>query len=178
MMLRPLAVADATEALAAHAVMEREGFRFLLGDPPLPGTDLAATWPAYLKRVEQDRRGENLPPGWVRATFLVGEADGRIVGRVSIRHELTDALRTLGGHVGYGVLPDYRGRGHATAMLRGALDLLGSEGLGEALVTCDDANVASAGVIERCGGRLVRRLELDGVMRRHYRVPTPAAVTG
>jgi predicted acetyltransferase len=177
MILRPLSTADAAEALAAHAVMEREAFAFLLSDPPAPDADLAAEWPAFLARVEQERRGEDLAPGWVRATFLVGEEEGRIVGRVSVRHELTDALRRLGGHVGYCVLPEHRGRGHATALLRGGLDLLAADGVDEALVTCDDANLASATVIERCGGRLLRRVELDGVLRRHYLVPTSGHAT-
>lgn len=178
--LRPLCLADLDEALTAHAVMEREGFQFLLAGPPARGsgldTGVEADWSAYLARIEQDRLGEDLEPGWVRATFLVGEANGRIVGRVSVRHELTDSLRTLGGHVGYCVLPEHRGRGYATAMMRGALDLLASEGVSEALLTCDDANAASAAVIERCGGRLVQRVEVGGAMRRRYLVPTtPAA---
>jgi len=173
--LRPLRPADADQALAAHAVMAREGFPFLLSDPPAPGSArLDAEWPAFLARVERERRGQGLPPGWVRATFLVAEVEGQIVGRVSIRHELTEALRRLGGHVGYGVLPEHRGRGYATVMLRAALGLLGSDGVDEALVTCEDANAASAAVVERCGGRLVQRLEVDGRLTRHYLVPTAA----
>lgn len=42
------------------------------------------------------------------------------------------------------------------------------QGLHRVLVTCDDANLGSAAVIERCGGVLSERPEVDGVLRRHY----------
>jgi len=40
-----------------------------------------------------------------------------LLGRLSIRHELTDALRELGGHIGYVVRPSACRQGHANAML-------------------------------------------------------------
>jgi len=42
-----------------------------------------------------------------------------LLGRLSIRHELTDALRELGGHIGYVVRPSACRQGHANAMLAG-----------------------------------------------------------
>jgi predicted acetyltransferase len=57
----------------------------------------------------------------VPATFLVAEVDRALVGRVSIRHELNAFLADVGGHIGYGVRPRYRGRGFATEILRQAL---------------------------------------------------------
>jgi predicted acetyltransferase len=69
-----------------------------------------------------------------------------------LRHSLNDFLRRLGGHIGYIVVPDHRGRGHATEMLRQGLDLARSMGLEKVLVTCDEGNVASRRTIEKCGG--------------------------
>ena len=40
------------------------------------------------------------------------------LGRISVRHRLTEFLRDVGGHVGYYVRPSRRRLGHATAMLR------------------------------------------------------------
>ena len=34
-----------------------------------------------------------------------------------MRHYLNDALRSGGGHIGYGILEKYRGRGYATKCL-------------------------------------------------------------
>jgi predicted acetyltransferase len=41
----------------------------------------------YLKRLQQNERGENLPSGKIADTALFGFVEGRIVGRLSLRHE-------------------------------------------------------------------------------------------
>jgi predicted acetyltransferase len=149
--------------------MQPDGFTFGLGLRP----DLA--WADYLADLADHRAGRNLPDRLVPATFLVADVDGRIVGRTSIRHRLNDALEREGGHIGYGVLPAYRRRGHATAILRASLRLARGLGITSALVTCDDDNVGSRTVIESCGGVLesVGPSERPaGVAVRRYRVPT------
>jgi len=67
---------------------------------------------------------------------------------------ITDALRRVGGHIGYDIVPSARQRGHATAMVRAALPIAARMGIDPALVTCDIDNVASRKVIEGNGGRL------------------------
>jgi predicted acetyltransferase len=90
------------------------------------------------------------------------------VGRMSIRHELNDWLRELGGHIGYDVRRSRRGEGHATAMLAAALPIAHDLGVDPALLTCDDDNVASRIVIERNGGVL----EDQRKRKLRYWVPT------
>jgi predicted acetyltransferase len=109
------------------------------------------------------------PNGWVPYTvkwIVVGE---EYVGRVSLRHVLTDSLLTWGGHIGYGVRPSARGRGAATAglaqMLADAADL----GIDPVLVTCDVDNEASRRTIERNGG--VYEDTREGKLR--YWIPAP-----
>ena len=60
----------------------------------------------------------------------------------------------MGGHIGYDVRPSFRGRGHATRMLKDALTVARSLGITTALLTCDVDNMASRKVIERNGGVL------------------------
>ncbi len=134
---------------AAHQALAEEGYHF-----GLDGYQAGCSWPGYLQRVRDGQAGVNLPAGRVPATFLVAEVAGQIVGRISIRHELNDFLRQEGGHIGYAVLPAHRGRGYATEMLRQGLVIASSLGVEQVLVTCDDDNVASSRVIERCGGKL------------------------
>jgi predicted acetyltransferase len=146
--LRPLRSDDEAEFRAGHAAMAADGFTLGLG------LDAAESWQNYLRWLEDCRLGRDLPSGRVPSTFLVAEADGSIVGRTSIRHELNEFLERIGGHIGYGVLPEHRRRGYATEILRQSLIVARAFGVDRVLVTCDDDNAGSIAVIERCGGRL------------------------
>lgn len=77
-----------------------------------------------------------------------------VVGFIQLRHELTDFLREIGGHIGYSVRPSRRREGHAARALGLALDRARELGLGRVLITCDDGNPASYRTIERNGGVL------------------------
>ena len=91
MLLRPVGVSDQEQALQAHGELVQDGFDFLLD------LEQGAAWPVYCGRLERQRLGVDLPEGRVPATFLVAEAEGQIVGRVSIRHELNAHLAEVGG---------------------------------------------------------------------------------
>jgi predicted acetyltransferase len=112
--------------------------------------------PRYLQVLAGWERGIGLPsPDHVPATFLFAFTGGRIVGRASIRHRLTASLERTGGHIGYVVVPEFRRRGHATAILGLALRIAHDRlGIDRALVTCDEGNLGSIRAIEKNGGIL------------------------
>jgi predicted acetyltransferase len=148
LILRALSLEVEDAALLAHRELAADSFEFLLdlqsGEP----------WAAYVMRINGYGRGESLPNGCVPMTYLLAVVDGEVVGRTSIRHTLNDFLLNLGGHIGYGVRPAHRRRGHATEILRQSLAITQTLGIKESLVTCDDDNVASRTIIERAGGVL------------------------
>ena len=161
--LRPFTLLDEDTAREAHAEMAKEDFPFLLGWSP------EERWAGYLEHLEAIRSGRELPPRWVPSTLLAADVQGEIVGRVSIRYRLNDFLASVGGHVGYCVLPPYRRRGYATEILRQSVILARKEGVDQVLVTCDEDNVGSAGVIERAGGVLEDvRPDPPGQPKRRY----------
>jgi predicted acetyltransferase len=161
MLVRPLSLNDEREALQAHAELADGAFPFLLDDTP------GQSWERYVARLEEVRQGIELAPDRVAATFLVGEVDGHIVGRVSIRHELNDYLARYGGHIGYAVRPAYRRRGYATALLRHGVRVAHELGIERALVTCDVGNEASERAILTCSGVLENVVEMpDGAGKR------------
>jgi predicted acetyltransferase len=106
----------------------------------------------YLRQVTG--RAPWLPPtsGWTPQTCLWWVAGDDYLGRLNIRHWLTEDLVRRGGHVGYDVRPSARRRGHATAMLAAALPLAARMGIDPAHIDCDVTNRASRRVIEKNGG--------------------------
>jgi predicted acetyltransferase len=119
----------------------------------------ATTWRGFdfFARYVQELRAQALeetprPPGYVPSTTLWWVDGDRYLGRIAIRHRLTDGLRHKGGHIGYDVRPSARRRGHATAMLRAALQVARDLGIDRALLTTDPDNKASQRVIRNAGG--------------------------
>jgi predicted acetyltransferase len=144
--LRPLRLDDEAAALVAHEAMAEEQFSFLLH------YDDGMSWHEYVQLLDGFRDHGSLPTGLVPGTFLLAIVGTDLVGRASIRYELNEYLAVAGGHIGYGVVREHRGKGYATTILRQSLVIARSQGVGRALLTCDIDNLTSARVIERCGG--------------------------
>lgn len=108
--------------------------------------------PTVVRTLEAWSHGLDLRDGWVPCTTTFLEVGGELVGLFNFRHHLTEPLQRHGGHVGYSVRPDRRGRGHAQTLLRGAMALGAARGLATLVLTTDAHNLPSQRVIARCGG--------------------------
>jgi predicted acetyltransferase len=132
--------------------------------------DNVAGFSAWVRRLA-DEANTALPSraGRVHADYWWIVEDQAYLGAITLRHALTDFLLRAGGHVGYGLRPSARGRGLAAWALRAILPRAQQLGLDRVLVTCDDANLASARTIEKVGGVLedVRQTE-RGLTRRYW----------
>ena len=125
-----------------------------------------AAFEAFVEAVRADALEETpRPEGHVPCTTLWWVDGEDYLGRLAIRHRLTDFLLEVGGHIGYDVRPTRRREGHATAMLRQSLPWARGLGIDPALVTCDDDNVGSIRVIEAAGGELE---DVRGDKRRYW----------
>ena len=129
-----------------------------IGDFPGESFTLSELQDADLFAVYADRltaaadHGNWVPKGRGPSTILWWVDGADYLGRVSIRHSLTQWLLDYGGHIGYVVRPSARRQGHATAMLAACLPVAASLGIDPALVTCDSDNLGSRLVIEANGG--------------------------
>ena len=126
-------------------------------DPHLNGVggldsfDGVQEWLDYLALKSRE---ETCPPDRVPdSTFLcVRQGDERLVGMINIRHRLNDFLLNYGGHIGYSIRPDERGKGYGKEQLRLGLAACRARGLHRVLLTCDQNNLRSRRTIESAGG--------------------------
>ena len=128
------------------------------------------TFEEWLRESDDHRVGKNLPEHYVPATqFLaVRKADGKLIGTFQVRHSLTPHLERIGGHVGYSVAPDERGKGYATQMLMLGLEECRKRGINKVRVSCVKANIPSGKVIKKCGGEYDGDAEFDGKVFERY----------
>ena len=134
-----------------------------------PGWQDPEVFEVFCEAVRADALEETpRPQAHVPCTTLWWVDGDDYLGRIAIRHRLTDFLLEVGGHIGYDVRPTRRREGHATEMLRQSLPWARDLGMDPALVTCDDDNVGSIRVIENAGGELE---DVRGTKRRYW-VPT------
>src|SRR5690348_418367 len=102
---------------------------------------------AMLARLADCAHGVGVPQHFVaHSTYWLVEDHEHVVGVSNIRHALTPSLRREGGHIGYGIRPSARGKGLGREILRQSVRRAHDLGIADVLVTCGQANVASAKV--------------------------------
>lgn len=127
-------------------------------------------YPAMLERIQQFEQGVNLPDGYVPSTtYWLVEKD-EIIGVSNLRHHLSDQLRLAGGHIGLGIRPSCRGRKLSIQLLQMTLAKAAAMGIDEVHIHCYHNNMASAKMIEACGGVLDSEVLTEGQVVLKYLV--------
>ena len=134
----------------------------------LDAKSLSEDFEGFVQRLLDGADASKVRPGWVPDTVLWIVEGEEFVGRVSIRHRLSDDLLRIGGHIGYEVKPTRRRQGYGKSALRLALSEARQLGLRRVLVTCDSENTGSRKIIEANGGQLENETELEGRLVRRY----------
>ena len=141
---------ERVDALFGRFPADENGF-----ENPAAGMSKAA-FADYVRGLKNEAAGIGLKPGWVSATkYILMNDRGDYVGIFNLRHRLNDALQEGAGHIGYGIAPEWRGRGYATEGLRLALIKARDEfGITEAYLSVHKSNPASLAVQRHFGARI------------------------
>ena len=90
---------------------------------------------------------------WGKSLLYLCFDQDRLIGLLSIRYELPEALTQSIGDIGYGVRPNERNKGYATQMLKMMLEEAKQKKIYKVLVGAYEGNVGSCKTIEKCGGQ-------------------------
>jgi predicted acetyltransferase len=112
------------------------------------------TYEKWLELVSKSKKNENEDIASQSLFFFIRNYDRKILGAISIRHELNETLLKTDGHISYGIRPSEREKGYATKMLSIAFKKAYEMGIEKVLITCDKDNIASEKVITKNGGIL------------------------
>ena len=115
---------------------------------------------AWLTAKQKESEQTGLVDGWkVPSTTYWLYADDIPVGLGNLRHFLTEALSKAGGHIGYGITPQYRGKGYGKELLRLLLIEAKKMGLEKVLITIHTDNIASQKVALANGGLITEKTD-------------------
>ncbi len=110
------------------------------------------------KQLESEQTG--LVDGWkVPSTTYWLYVDGVPVGFGTVRSFLTDALKKIGGNIGYGIMPECRGKGYGKELLKLLLQKANEAGVEQALLTIRLDNLASQAVAIANGGVITEKTD-------------------
>ncbi|UTH72719.1 GNAT family N-acetyltransferase [Chromobacterium sp. IIBBL 290-4] len=132
----------------------------------------------WLRQLVLHAEGKSLPAGWVpcQSWFLL-TGGGEIVGSIRLRLGETAVIQDEIGHVGYEVLPQWRGHGFGKVLLQYVQSLGNVPVCGNWVLVCDATNIASIRTIEACGGqRLEDMPQPDGTVLRRFSLTSLAGI--
>lgn len=104
--------------------------------------------PDFVARRALQHLADGKPPQWCSTYYMVRNSDGVIVGSCGFK----DAPAGRRVEIGYGVAPEARRQGVATAAVQALLAIGAASGeVDEILAQVNPDNIASNGVVRHCG---------------------------
>lgn len=123
-----------------------ENFEFLDPGPLIDGE---------LELVVNDTQPGDPSRGYVPNYEFEMQVNGKKAGRLGLRVGNTHRLVMYGGHIGYAVEPEFRGRHFAERACRLVLPIAKAHGMKAIWILCDPDNTPSRRTIERLGAEYV-----------------------
>ncbi len=127
----------------------------IYGSESLEQTDNYEEW---LESIQNNNSEETLAEGDVLTDVYLGVKNNRLVGIVSLKHELDDSQEDS-SHINYSIRPSCRCKGCGTKMVKKALCKAKDIGLDEIKVAIPHDNVGSIRVIEKNDAEFVKSVD-------------------
>ena len=126
-----------------------------------------------LMKLDDFRKGIDLPEGFVPASTYWLVEGNELLGVSSLRHCLNERIRHAGGHIGLGIRPAWRGRGLGSLLLKLTLEKAFENGIRPVHVHCHKHNEPSARMIRANGGILESEIIAGEETVQRYVVSAP-----
>lgn len=124
----------------------------------------------WLLKITKNEKGETVeigrPPS--HEYMAIRQSDGKIIGMINVRYDLTEEMLMYLGHIGYCVRKSERQKGYAAEMLRLALAEAKNIGLDKVLLTVDSDKVASIATMKKNGAILENEVPFNGKITQRY----------
>ncbi len=159
MELKPLQISDGKEIYEFLQKIPKEENGFMNGA-------YGISYEEYLQWLKKSKRIAEeigLEEWMVPQSIYWLYVEGKPVGMGKLRHRLTEKLLEEGGHGGYGIIPEERGKGYGTALFKLLLEEAKKLSIKEFLVTVNNENTPSIKVALRNGGKIEKVND-----QRHY----------
>ena len=124
-------------------------------------------WIEQLRLNEKEETVESgRPPSY--EFMAIRKEDGKIIGMINVRYNLTDDMLIYLGHIGYCVRKSERRKGYAAEMLRLALLEAKKIGLDKVLLTVDSDKTASIATMKKNGAILENEVPYNNKITQRY----------
>lgn len=113
------------------------------------------TYEKWLSKIVTEECGLNLPTDYSKASFYFLKLDDKIIGHISIRHDLlNDRLKNYSGNIGCGIIPSERNKGYGTKLLNLGIQKCMNLGMSEVIIIAKKDNIIFSKIIENNFGKL------------------------
>ena len=113
---------------------------------------------SYVQKELLKEKGIDLPDEYVPESVFWLIDNDEFIGKINVRHELSEHLMKIGGHIGYDIRPSKRRQGYGKNMLKLALVEAKKIGINRVMITCNFDNIPSKKIIEENKGILQDQL--------------------
>ncbi|GEA11272.1 GNAT family N-acetyltransferase [Alteromonas sp. KUL49] len=125
---------------------------------------------AYLQQLDDLSKGHWVPEGGVPSSTYWLVKGETLIGVANLRHYLNDNIAHVGGHIGMGVRPSYRGKGLSSLLLHKTVEIARSRSINPVHIHCYTNNLPSNGMVLSVGGVLDSKVTEGNVQVSRYLV--------